>query len=248
MAARCVCLCLKTAMSKTVTQYLPVVAAGLILAALAGFGRLEVVRVGAPEFMARAKRAIEALPMKVGNWEAAREQLNVRAADLLKPNAESTLLYTYKGGPGGSGRGMQAYYTVIQTDDAAFMTGHAPMNCYPGNGYQTLKQVDRTWRLGEFEIKGTEYVFQQPQLDGSVRVLNVRNFFIFPDGTFGSSLAALDAAASDYRKVKYGVTQVQLVTPGRGLSERQQDEIFSTLVGSERSLEMIRILRTGIPK
>jgi hypothetical protein len=234
-------------MSKTVTQFLPVAAAGVMLAALAGFGRLEVVRVGVPEYMARAKAAVEALPMKVGNWEAQRQQLDVRAAELLKPNAENSLLYTYKGN-GGGGRGVQAYYTVVQTDDAAFMTGHAPMNCYPGNNYQTLKQVDRTWRIGEFDVRGTEYVFQRAQPDGSMYTLNVRSFFIFPDGTFASSLTALDTAASDYRKVKYGVAQVQLVTPGLGLTEKQHDEIFSTLVGSERSLEMIRILRTGIPK
>ena len=69
-----------------------------------------------------------------------------------------------------------------------------------------------------------------------------------PDGHFGATLRELDEAAQDYRRLKYGVSQVQLVTSGTGLSDAQRDEIFQNLVGSERSIEMIRVLRSGIPK
>jgi hypothetical protein len=90
-------------------------------------------------------------------------------------------------------------------------------------------------------------VVTRPAADGRLQRINIRNFFIFPDGHFGATLADLDDAAADYRKLKYGVTQVQLLT-GPDLTDRQRDEVFSTLVGSERSLDMIRILRTGIGK
>jgi hypothetical protein len=32
------------------------------------------------------------------------------------------------------------------------------------------------------------------------------------------------------------------------MTERARDEVFQALVGSQKSLEMIRVLRAGIPK
>jgi hypothetical protein len=188
------------------------------------------------DFMARSKAAIEALPLKIGDWEGTRLPLEAQARDLLKPNAECETRYVV-------GRNW-VDYSVIQAADSRFMTGHAPMNCYVNGGCKTLEQVDRVWKVGEFDIKGVEYVFERPNLGG---VINVRNFFIFPDGHFGATLKELDQAAADYRKLKYGVVQVQVITPA-DISDAQRNEIFKRLVGSERSLEMIRILRTGIPK
>lgn len=230
-------------MLKLLKQFGPIVVTLGLLAYLAGFARLEIVTRGVNEYMARSKSAIEALPLQVGKWSGERKAIEDRARELLKPNAESSILYTmYE-----RYVKYQASYSVIQAADSRFMTGHAPSNCYPGTGWEITRQVNRVWRVGEFDINGTEYVVQRPGANGRMDMLNIRNFFIFPDGHFGSSLGELDAAASDYRKLKYGVAQVQLLT-GVGVTEKQRDEIFSTLVGSERSLEMIRILRTGIPK
>ena len=136
----------------------------------------------------------------------------------------------------------------VPAEDVRHMVGHAPANCYPGSGFEIARTTDRDWRVGPLDIRGIEYVVQRPLADGRVERLNVSSFFIFPDGTFGATLADVDRAAADYRRIKYGVTQVQLVTAGQGLTERQRDEIFRTIVGSESSLEMIRVLRTGIPQ
>lgn len=233
-------------MSKVIKQVAPIVVALVLLGSLAAFGKLHIVTTGVDDYMARSRKAIESLPMKLGPWEAQRTELDARARDLLKPNAETSLLYTAVL----NRLTYQAHYSVIQAADSRFMTGHAPSNCYPGNGYEITKQTDKVWRLGnngELAINGIEYVVQRPLPDGKMLVRNVRNFFIFPDGHFGATLKELDDAASDYRKLKYGVTQVQFLT-GTGLSDAQRDEIFQTLVGSERSLDMIRTLRTGIPK
>jgi hypothetical protein len=135
---------------------------------------------------------------------------------------------------------------VIQAADSRFMAGHAPMNCYPNSGFQTEKQVSTTWRVGEFEkVDGIEYTFRKQRADGQWDAVNVRNFFIFPDGHFSASLKELDQAAQDYRRLKYGVAQVQLLT-SVNLTDAQRNEIFSDLVGSQKSLEMIRVLRTGM--
>jgi hypothetical protein len=231
-------------MPKAVKQFGPVLATLALLAGIAGFARLNIATDGVDAFMSRSKQAIEALPLKLGTWEGKGEPLEAEARDLLRPNAESRILYVWEP----RGQGNWAEYSVIQAADSRFMTGHAPMNCYPNNGYATLKQTDTVWKVGDLEIKGTEYSFQRTEPNLFVRKLNVRNFFIFPDGHFGATLKELDDAASNYRKLKYGVVQVQVVTSGDGLSEKQRNEIFQNLVGSERSIEMIRILRSGIPK
>ena len=223
-------------------QIFPVVAALAMLGSLAAFGKLHIVTLGVDDFMSRSRKAIEAIPMKIGKWEATSASLDAEARDLLKPNANLSLRYKYQPNPD-----VWAHYSVIQVADSRFMTGHAPSNCYPGSGYAITKQETKTWRLGEFDVRGIEYAVQRPLPDGRMVGFNVRNFFIFPDERFGSTLLELDEAAADYRKLKYGVTQVQFLTDPR-LTDRQRDEIFSTLVGSERSLEMIRTLRTGIPK
>jgi hypothetical protein len=230
-------------MLKAAKQFGPVLATLALLVGVA-FARLNIATEGVPEFMARSKAAIEALPLKLGTWEGKPLALDAEARDLLRPNAESRTYFTWED----NYKSMGAEYSVIQAADSRFMTGHAPMNCYPNNGYATSRQVDRVWKVGEFNIRGIEYVFRRVEPNAALTVLNVRNFFIFPDGHFGATLKELDDAASNYRKLKYGVVQVQVVTSGEGLSDVQRDKIFQNLVGSERSLEMIRILRSGIPK
>ena len=231
-------------MVKSIKQFGPTVLTLILLAGIAGFARLNIATSGVDEFMERSRKAIEALPLTLGTWNGKRQPLEAEARALLRPNAENRTQFSWEPN---SNRDW-AEYSVIQAADSRFMTGHAPMNCYPNNGFATIQQVDRVWKFGGFDIKGTEYVFRRTEPNLRLNVLNVRNFFIFPDGHFGATLKELDQAASDYRKLKYGVVQVQVVTPGEGLSDKQRDEIFQKLVGSERSIEMIRILRSGIPK
>jgi hypothetical protein len=129
------------------------------------------------------------------------------------------------------------------------MTGHAPVHCYKNAGWEMLSTTDREWRVAgvDVPIAGKEYVVRRPMADGNLHTRNVRNFFIFPDGHFDATLEALERAAQDYRKLKYGVTQVQVITAG-AMTPEQRDKLFQRLVGSEQSVEMIRTLRNGIPR
>jgi hypothetical protein len=215
-----------------------------MLGYLGGFARLRIVTTGVDSFMARSRAEIEGLPMDVGGWHGERIPLEGQAIQLLQPNAERRILYRTVLPQVGQTR---AVYSVIQASDSRFMTGHAPMNCYPNSGYQTVEQHECVWRVGEIkDVRGMEYTFRRQRPDGQWDVTNVRNFFIFPDGHFGASLKELEEAAQDYRRLKYGVAQVQLLTAGVGLTDKQRDDIFSDLVGSQKSLEMIRVLRTGM--
>jgi hypothetical protein len=219
----------------------PVVVTLVMLACLAGFSRLGIATEGVEAFRTRSKAAIEALPLQVGDWVAERKTLDAAAKDLLKPNAETTLLYQNKR------TGAEAYYAVVQVQDCRHMIGHSPPVCYPGNGWTILSKTPRTWRLGEFEITGMEYRLERSSALGKTQAWTVQNFYIFPDGHFGSTGEELDRAAADYRRVAYGAAQVQVVT-GTATPQAVRDEVWRVLVGSEKSLEMIRILRSGIPK
>jgi len=228
-------------MRDRVRQSGPVVVTLVMLACLAGFSRLGIATEGVEAFRTRSKAAIEALPVQVGDWVGERKQLDAAAKDLLKPNAETTLLYQNKR------TGAEAYYAVVQVQDCRHMIGHSPPVCYPGNGWTILSRTPRTWRVGEFEIPGMEYRLERSSALGKTQAWTVQNFYIFPDGRFGSTGEELDRAAADYRRVAYGAAQVQVVT-GTATPQAVRDEVWRVLVGSEKSLEMIRILRSGIPK
>lgn len=230
-------------MKLSAKQYLPLIATLAMLAYLAFFAKLEIATAGVPEYMARSKAAIEALPLHVGPFEAVKQPLDVQAQDLLKPNAENCLYYT---GILHNQR-VGAMYSVIQAADSRFMTGHAPIHCYKNAGWDILSITDKVWRIDGIDIAGKEYVVRKDLGETGPVTRNVRNFFIFPDGHFGATLEELEQAAQDYRKLKYGVTQVMLVTAG-ALTDVQRNEIFERLVGSEQSVHMIRTLRSGIPR
>jgi hypothetical protein len=219
----------------------PVIVTLVMLACLAGFAHLSIATEGLTEFRARSKAAIDALPMEVGQWTAEKRPLDAAAKDLLKPNAEATLLYQKKATRDG------AYYAVVQVQDCRHMIGHSPPVCYPGNGWTIVSRTPRTWKVGEFEIPGMEYRIERAAAYGPAQDWTVQNFYIFPDGHFGSTGDELDRAAADYRRVAYGAAQIQVVTT-TATPQSVRDEVWRVLVGSEKSLEMIRILRSGIPK
>jgi len=223
-----------------VKQFAPVAVTVLLLGYVAAFARLEVVKTGVSEFRARSKDALISMPRKIGDWIAESVEIDAKARELLQANAGFSFRYT------NAPRRTEAIYTVVQVEDARFMSGHAPIHCYPGTGWTIDSMTPRTWTLGEFKIDGLEYRMHR-RSGGNEHRWNVRSFFIFPDGTFGGTLAQVDAAAEDYRKLAYGVAHAQFITYD-GMPESQREQAFSELVGSERSLAMFRVLRTGIPK
>jgi hypothetical protein len=227
-------------MAKTAKEFGPIAVTLAMLAALAGFARLNIATEGVAEFRARSRVAVDALPMTLGDWRAERRPIDAGAKDLLKPNAEATLLYQ------NPRTGAEAFYSIVQVRDSRNMVGHTPAVCYPNNGWRITRRAQRTWRVGEFEIPGVEYDVERIYQNQEQR-WTLRNFYIFPDGRVGATPDELNRAAEDYRRLAYGAAQVQVVT-GTAMTERARDEVFQALVGSQKSLEMIRVLRAGIPK
>jgi hypothetical protein len=180
------------------------------------------------------------LPLNVGDWEGQRRPLDAAAVDLLKPNAEATIFYRNRL------NNAEVFLAVVQVHDCRHMIGHTPPVCYPGNGWDIVKQVQRTWRVGEFDIPGIDYQIECTTLQGQRQAWTVQNFYIFPNGQFGATGAELNKAAADYRRLAYGAAQVQVVT-NTSLNERVRQQIWQEVVGSKQCLEMIRVLRSGIP-
>ncbi len=218
------------------------IALTLALLACVAAARLVVVRTGVPEFQERSRRAVEGLSKTVGTWRGeAQPPMDAHARELLDPNADASFAFR------NARTGATAYFSVVQVKDAENMTGHAPMNCYPAVNF-TIDKVDhRTFTMGGMEIAPAIYSMHRELPEGRQQGV-VYSFFVFPDGTIGTSLADLDRFAANYRKLAYGVAHVQVLTWNPAMTDKQRDEIFSILVGSERCLEMVRVLRTGIPK
>jgi hypothetical protein len=228
-------------MSKTtIKQSGPVVVTLAMLACLAGFSRLRIATEGVEEFRARSRAAVDALPLNVGDWEGKLHTLDAAAVDLLKPNADRTIYYHNRS------NGAEAVLAVVQVHDCRHMIGHTPPVCYPGNGWDIVAQSQRTWNVGEFEIPGIDYQIQRTSPEGQRQAWTIQNFYIFPNGRFGATGAELNQAAADYRRVAYGAAQVQIVT-ATAMKDSVRQQIWQGLVGSRQCLEMIRVLRSGIP-
>jgi len=232
-------LCLK--------HFAPIALTLVLLTAVWALVPLPVVKVGAAEFHARSKAAIEGLATTVippapfrGVWVATRKEMDARSLSLLQPNCELTLHYANKQND------QQAYLSVVQVGDARTMAGHAPVNCYPGTGWTIDKTEYRQFKIKDVELKPAVY-FMHRNSGGSTSRWVVYDLFIFPDGRDGTTLEEIDRVAQDYRKMKYGIAHVQLVTWDPLMTNKERDEIFSILVGSESCLQMVRVLRTGIP-
>lgn len=223
-------------------HFLPVAATLVILACVWGFAPLPVVTKGMDSFHERSKSAIESLPLAVGTWEGEVQPLDARSKELLQPNAEKMIRFTDRRS------GQQAYFSIVQTADGRLMAGHAPSNCYPNAGW-TIDKVDRrTVAVAPgFELKPAVYHMNRKSPDGLQRWV-VYDLFIFPDGRDGTELREIDRFSQDYRTLKYGIAHLQVVTSDPTLKDGDRDKIYQSLVGSERCLEMFRVLRTGIPK
>ncbi|HYE20334.1 MAG TPA: exosortase/archaeosortase family protein [Tepidisphaeraceae bacterium] len=225
----------------SVVRLLPVGAALLILGCVLGLAPLPVVKVGVDEFHERSRLAVDALPLKVGTWDGVRQDLDPRERELLQPNAERTIRYT------DAHTGRQAYLSVVQVPDARLMAGHAPANCYPGAGWTIESAEARKLTVGGTDFAPLAYSMNRQTPQGAQRWV-VYDFFVFPDGRDGTSLAEIDRFAQDYRKLKYGICHVQVVTWDPRMTTHERDQVFSTLVGSERFRDMVRVMRTGMPR
>lgn len=227
-------------MSKAIKQSGPVVVTLVMLACLGGFSRLRIATEGVEEFRARARQAVDALPLNIGDWEGRRHPMEAAAADLLKPNAEASIFYHNKR------NGAEVVMGVVQVHDCRHMIGHTPPVCYPGNGWDIVRQSQRTWHVGDVDIPGIEYQIERTSAQGQRQAWTIQNFYIFPSGQFGATGAELNQAAADYRRLAYGAAQVQIVTL-TAMREAVRQQIWQELVGSQQSLEMMRVLRSGIP-
>ena len=234
----------------------PVVVA-LLLAAMAAESAATRVRpAGADAYHAAAKRAVEAIPMRVGTFSAQKEDAPREAIALLKPNVIRCLKYADNDATRPHWQDRWASLLVDQCKDARDMNGHWPPNCYVNSGQEMVGEgrprdwtVDGGPGVGPVTIAGTEYAFRQVTATSSTSTA-VYNFLIVPGQPATlRDMPGLRKAAETYQQRFFGAAQFQLVMDG-GLSRTDRDEIFTTLmapcVPAIRTLMMTRPPRSDV--
>jgi hypothetical protein len=194
-------------------------------------------------YHARAKAAIESIPMQIGSWsgkEETEETIPKQAIALLHPNKIRALKYS-DNAPSPRWYDRWASLLVDQCFDAGDMNGHWPPNCYVNSGEEQTFAQPRDWKVGDLVITGTEYHFVKTSPTESTRTA-VYNFLIVPGRGILRDMAGVRKAAEDYQQRYYGAAQFQLLM-NADLPQQERDEIFTTLM--QPCVPVIRTLMSG---
>ncbi len=178
------------------------------------------------------KEAIESIPDGIGSWIGKDEPVPEAAMALLKQPVIISRRYVDT-----SPRGMQepnrtASLLFVQCQQSADLDGHYPPNCYRTHGNEMVAAIERDWMVDDMKITGMEYRFER-RVEGQKLYKTVYNFLLVPGKGIKRDMEGVKASAEDYQQRYYGAAQVQVVfnsIDGDGLSTKDRDEIFQTLI------------------
>jgi hypothetical protein len=237
----------------------------LLLGGMLAEARTRIQPADAEPHLARAKAAIEAVPMTIGPWSGHDEPVPAAAVSLLRPNMILSRKYAYvsKDGPFAD---KSVELLIVNCSDARDLQGHYPPNCYPAAGEPLLRKDWRTWVLkdaagaqSDLQIHGMEYEFSPRQTKGEGSAsddLIVYNFFVLPlvpgtmvshpelNGAICPDIDSVYTSGEDYQRRYFGAAEFQMVTDAE-LSREQRDEIFTELLAP--NMTMIRTLMNRDP-
>jgi hypothetical protein len=197
-------------------------------------------------YHARAKAAIESLPLMIGSWNGfdADDEVPREAQVLLKPNRILMRRYTDTSVASLS-RPRQVGLLIVQCKLSGDMVGHFPPICYPSHGWELVSKIPRNWKVSSLTIPGMEYQFVKTDL-GRLERTTIYNFFVVPTRGLARDIDGVKSAAEDYQQRYYGAAQFQLEFRGRingDLPQSERDEIFTTLM--EKAVPVIEQLNKG---
>jgi hypothetical protein len=178
------------------------------------------------------KEAIESIPYGIDSWIGKDEEVPEAAMALLKQPVIISRRYVDT-----SARGMQepnrtASLLFVQCKQSADMVGHYPPNCYRTHGNEMVAAIERDWMVDDMKITGMEYRFER-RVEGQKLYKTVYNFLLVPGKGIKRDMEGVKASAEDYQQRYYGAAQVQVVfnsIDSDGLSQKDRDEIFRTLI------------------
>ncbi len=197
-------------------------------------------------FHARAKTAIEGIPLVIGPWMGQKNDLRDDEYNLLKPNAVRSITFSDTRASALTDRSRSVHLLIAQCKRANFMENHWPPNCYPSMGYTLIGEEPRAWTVGGTTIQGVEYRFEQRDRGRVIRQ-TVYNFMVLPVQGIQPDMKAISLSAEDYQQRYYGAAQIQVVFAGtlaEPVSQGERDSIFAELIAP--CLGVIRTLSEGV--
>jgi hypothetical protein len=218
------------------TRLMPILASLLLVAGFSAERLSLLPTKSSVAYHARVKALAEKFPLRFGHWIG--EDVAVTSASRRMLNANVVISRSYRN----LSTGTVLSFLFVQGKDARALMDHYPPICYVAGGYDKDASRDADWRLGQLEIRGTEYEFTRRDVMSSNSIL-VDNFIIMPDGRIERDMQATKAAASDVYKRYFGAAQVQLVF-SRHVSPAEQQAAMRDFLAESKSL--IEVVQTGL--
>jgi hypothetical protein len=161
---------------------------------------------GADDYYARVRKAIDAVPYKIGPAVGTDVEPTKAAILLLSPNKLFQRRYVDPATMWG------ASLLIVHCRDLRDMTGHYPPVCYPAHGWTPASAERVPIKVNEEPCDAMAYRFTRAE-DMSERRMTVIDFFIIPEdgGTIFADMDAMDRAARRSAVGGLGVAQVQVV-------------------------------------
>lgn len=195
-------------------------------------------RGDAEPYHARAREAVQAIPLRMGHWVGQERTPQAAAIQVLKPNAIRNVELIDPRVKSLRRAEQRVSLSVVQCKQFTNMLGHYPPNCYKNFGHTLTRQAVRSWAVPvapnarPLTIGGMEYQFERV-IDGRTYRLIVYNFMVAPKRGILPDMKALEKAAEDYEQRYFGAAQFQVVfdsLAGQELNAAERDEVFSTLM------------------
>jgi hypothetical protein len=187
----------------------PLICAGL-LAALLVVGGIDARRPsGALEYLARAARAIDAIPYKVGSAVGIDREATPAAVKLLTPNKILERRYV------DTRTGAAMVLLIVHCSDVRDMIGHYPPVCYPAHGWHQGRVEPVALEIDEPGASAMRYEFTKTE-DVIQQRMTVLDFFVIPGegATVFPDMKDVERASRSTQAGGLGVAQVQIVTGG----------------------------------
>jgi hypothetical protein len=161
---------------------------------------------GADDYRARVRKAIDAIPYKIGPAVGSDVEPTRAAILLLSPNKIFQRRYV------DPSTGWSQSLLIVHCKDVRDMTGHYPPNCYPAHGWRSQGAERAPIQLDGESAEAMVFRFSRPEEITDRRMI-VFDFFIIPDegGTIFADMEEMDRAARASKVGGLGVAQVQIV-------------------------------------
>ena len=196
---------------------------------------LHAASKNADDYHAQVRKLADAIPTHVGDWVSEEAPVPQAAVALLRPNVVMSRQYQ------NVRTGEQASFLLVQCRDARDLVGHYPPNCYVAHGCTLVMAQPCEWKLGDLNIHGTMYKFNEPPSAGMTS-MNIFDFMILPDGRTAPDMAGVYAVARRRNERSFGAAQIQILT-NSNMSNEDRTKVINTILASAKPV--IDEIRTG---